>query len=59
MEHSTGAGGAFTQNNKPYVLLFYEAFLSKLDAHKQERFYKTGYGREILNDKISESLKKI
>ena len=29
-------------------LIYYEAFLNKSDATKQEIFYKSGYGREVL-----------
>ena len=57
-DHNNGIGGAFTKRNKPYVLVFYEAFLSKSDALKQEKFYKTGYGREVLREKIKESIKQ-
>lgn len=40
-------------------LVYYEAFLSKSDALRQEKFYKTGYGREVLHDKIADSLKNL
>ncbi|MBP8591248.1 GIY-YIG nuclease family protein [Candidatus Shapirobacteria bacterium] len=55
-EHNTGQGGKYTKKNKPFHLVFYEAFLSKEDAEKQERFYKTGYGREVLRKKIENSI---
>ena len=54
-EHNKGIGGKYTRDNRPFTLLFYEAFLSKKDAEKQEKFYKTGYGREVLNGKIVNS----
>lgn len=57
-EHNKGLGGEYTKKNKPFVLIYYEAFLSKKDAVKQEKFYKSGYGREILKDKIKDSLNK-
>jgi len=44
-EHNAGIGGRFTKNNRPYKLIFYEAFFANKDAAKQEEFYKTGYGR--------------
>lgn len=56
-EHNNGIGGSYTKKNRPFKLIFYEAFLSKKDALKQEKFYKSGYGREVLKDKISNSLK--
>lgn len=55
-EHNAGKGGVYSKNNAPYVLIFYEAFLSKKDASKQEMFYKSGYGREVLKNKIDASL---
>ena len=58
-EHNEGTGGIFSSNNRPYKLLYYEAFLSKTDALKQELFYKSGYGRKVLRDKISNSLSKV
>lgn len=37
-------------------VIFYEAFLNKKDASVQEKFYKTGYGREVLKNKLSNTL---
>ena len=54
--HNNGLGGEYTKKNRPYKLIFYEAFLSKKDANKQETFYKSGYGREVLKEKIEDSL---
>ena len=58
-EHNQGVGGGFTSKNRPLRLIFYEAFLAEDDAKKQEKFYKSGYGREVLKDKLKESLKKV
>ena len=58
-DHNEGLGGRYTKNNRPFKLVFYEAFLAKKDATKQEKFYKSGYGREVLKEKIKESLIKI
>ena len=55
-EHNNGIGGAFTKRNKPFKLVFYEAFLSKKDTLKQEKFYKSGYGRDVLKSKLEFSL---
>jgi putative endonuclease len=41
-----------TKTRRPFVLLFYEAFKNKKDAILDEKFFKTGYGREVLKDKI-------
>ena len=51
-EHNQGIGGNYTKNNKPFELVFYEAYLSYDLARKAEEFYKTGYGREVLKSKL-------
>jgi len=56
-DHNEGSGGYFSSRNRPFRLVFYEAFISKKDALKQEKFYKTGYGKEVLKEKIEDSLK--
>ena len=55
-EHNNGSGGVYTSNNKPFVLIYYEAYLSHKDAQASEKFYKTGYGREVLKDKLKSFL---
>ncbi len=37
-------------------LIFVESYISKTDAMKQEKFYKTGYGREVLKEKLEDTL---
>lgn len=56
-EHNSNRGGDFTSKNGPWKLIFYEAFLDKKDAENQERFYKKGYGREVLKGKLKNYLK--
>ena len=56
-EHNNKVGGSYTKKNGPFKLLFYEAFLDKKDAMKDERFFKSGYGREVLKGKLENSLK--
>ena len=45
-----------TKSKIPWKLLYYEAFLSKIDARKEELFLKSGKGRErikhLLNNLI-------
>ena len=55
-EHNDGIGGKYTKDNRPFKLVFYEAFLNKKDAMKDELFFKTGYGREVLKDKLKNYL---
>ncbi len=51
-EHNRKRGGSYTKKHAPFKLIYYEAYLEKADAMKSERFFKTGYGREVLNDKL-------
>lgn len=46
-EHQRG-GSEFTSRYDDWVLVYYEAFLDKEDAQREERFLKTGKGRERL-----------
>lgn len=55
-EHNSGKVIS-TKNRTPFELLFYEAFKSKTDAGRDELFFKSGYGREVVKDKLSNSLK--
>ena len=56
-EHNSGRGGKYTKDNRPFKLIFYEAYINKLDATKSEKFFKTGYGREVLKDKLENYFK--
>lgn len=51
-EHNHGRGGKYTRDNKPFDLLYYEAYTNKELATKAELFYKSGNGREILKKKL-------
>ncbi len=53
-EHNSGVGGMYTKNNRPFTLIYYEAYISYDLARKAERFYKSGIGREILKGKTGE-----
>ena len=55
-EHNKKIGGKYTKNNSPFKLIFYEAFLNKKDAVRDELFLKSGYGREVLKGKIQNYL---
>ena len=57
-EHNNKIGGTYTKRHAPFELIFYEAYTNYADARKSERFYKTGYGREILNGKLENYLKE-
>ena len=51
-EHNEKRGGKYTSKAGPFKIIFYEAYLDKKDAMQAERFFKTGYGREVLNGKL-------
>lgn len=52
-EHNSKKGGKHTSRNAPFRLIFYEAYLNKKDAMVAEKFFKSGYGREVLKkDKL-------
>lgn len=51
-EHNKGIGSKFTKDNRPFEILYYEAYNTYDLAKKAERFYKTGYGREVLKGKL-------
>lgn len=53
IRHNKGFGGKYTANNRPFEILYYEAYTSYDLAKQSERFYKTGYGREVLKDKLN------
>lgn len=44
-EHNT-SHSTFTKNNGPWKLIYYEAFLDKEDARREELFLKSGKGKE-------------
>ena len=52
-EHNNGTGGKYTKDNRPFQLVYYEAYNSYDLAKQAERFYKSGYGREVLKGKLS------
>ena len=58
-EHNSKKGGVYTSNNSPFKLIFYEAYLNKKDAVEAELFFKSGYGREVLRDKLKNYFKII
>ena len=45
--HNAGESKA-TRHTRPFDLLYYESFLSRTEAVRRERCFKTGKGREEL-----------
>lgn len=41
-----------TKNRRPFEIVYYEACLSKEKAIKREKYFKTGFGRKFLKDRM-------
>ncbi|MFA4817800.1 MAG: GIY-YIG nuclease family protein [Parcubacteria group bacterium] len=41
-----------TKRRKPFDIIYYEACLDKQDAIKREKYFKTGFGRRFLNNRL-------
>jgi putative endonuclease len=54
-EHNSGKNVS-TKNRRPLKLIYYEAHLSKQDALKRERYFKTAKGKTTLKQILSDSL---
>lgn len=45
-EHNSGSSG-WSSANKPLKLIYFEKYYCEIDARQRERFYKTGFGKNI------------
>lgn len=50
-EHNNGLVQA-TKFRRPLKLVYYEACISKINAYKREKYFKTGFGRRFLKSRI-------
>jgi putative endonuclease len=50
-EHNGGSVES-TKNRRPFEIVYYEACLSKDRAIQREKYFKTGFGRRFLNDRM-------
>ena len=57
-EHQKGAV-ASTAHRRPLNLIYYEACLSAKDAIKREKYFKTGFGRRFLKNRLESYMKDI
>jgi len=55
-EHNEGKSLA-TKPFRPYKLIFYEAFLSRIDAKRREIYLKGGYGRKAIKSMLDKYFK--
>ena len=58
VEHNNGQSQA-TKPFRPYKLIFYEAFLDRVDAKNREKYLKGGYGRKTVKALLKRYLKDI
>jgi putative endonuclease len=58
-EHNKGKGGKYTKHHAPFKIIYYKAYVEEEDAKRSEKFFKTGYGREILKDKLQTYFQKL
>jgi len=47
-----------TKSTKDWQLIYYEAFINKTDALREEKFLKTGKGRERIRHLLKNSIKQ-
>ena len=57
-EHQRGAV-ASTANRRPLKLIYYEACLNKKDALKREQYFKTGFGRRFLKNRLESHIEEM
>ena len=57
-EHHQGAV-ASTANRGPLKLVYYEACLNAEDALKREKYFKTGFGRRFLKNRLESYMEDI
>jgi len=41
-----------TKGRRPFIVLYYEACISEKKAIKREKYFKTGFGRRFLKERI-------
>ena len=46
----------YTSRKMPWILVYKEAFTSRADAMKREKFFKSGKGRELIKDILRDNI---
>jgi putative endonuclease len=46
-----------TKSRGPFILVYYETCINQRDALKREKYFKTGFGRRFLNNRLENYLK--
>ena len=57
-KHNNGENLA-TKPFRPYNLIFYEAFLQRIDAKNREEYLKSGYGRRTIKGMLKKYFKNM
>lgn len=57
-QHNNGENLA-TRPYRPYKLIFYEAFLNRVDAKNREEYLKSGYGRRTIKKILKRYLETV
>ena len=55
VEHNNGMVVS-TAKRRPLELIYYEACTNKHDAVKREKYFKSGFGRRFLNNRLQNHL---
>ena len=58
IEHQDGLV-ASTAHRRPLELIYYEACVHKIDAMKREKYFKSGFGRRFLKNRLEFFLKEL
>ena len=53
-QHLDGKGAKHTAKHKPIKIAYYETFNTEQEAVAREKYFKSGSGREWINNKIDE-----
>jgi putative endonuclease len=56
-EHNKGLVSS-TKYRRPLQLIYYEACLDKNDAHRREKYLKTGMGKKYLKNRLKRTLQE-
>ena len=48
-----------TEKRSPLKLIYYEACLNEIDAIRREKFFKTGFGRRFLKNRLENFIEEL
>ena len=48
-----------TAKRRPLKLIYYEACLNEMDAIKREKYFKTGFGRRFLKNRLENFIEEL